>query len=82
MTPNTIRIPSFKPALPLLLLALAGCAVTPPYQRPVVETPAAFKEAPAEGQWKTAEPAEAQPRGEWWKVFADPVLDTLEAQAA
>ncbi|BBN88188.1 efflux transporter outer membrane subunit [Azospira sp. I09] len=82
MIPSTIRIPSFKPALPLLLLALAGCAVTPPYQRPVVETPAAFKEAPAEGQWKTAEPAEAQPRGEWWKVFADPVLDTLEAQAA
>ena len=27
----------------------------------------------------TSAPAEAQPRGEWWKAFADPVLDDLVA---
>lgn len=70
--------------LPLLaaLLVLAGCSVAPPYQRPAVDTPAAFKEATAPGQWKTAEPAESVPRGEWWKVFADPLLDDLEIRAA
>jgi multidrug efflux system outer membrane protein len=64
------------------LLVLAGCSAAPPYQRPAVDTPAAFKEAPAAGQWKAAEPAENVPRGEWWKVFADPTLDRLETQAA
>ena len=28
-----------------------------------------------------AAPAEAQPRGEWWKAFDDPVLDELVARA-
>src|SRR5688500_12245602 len=27
--------------------------------------------------WKTAEPADATARGEWWTFFADPVLDEL-----
>ena len=69
---------------PLLaaLLTLAGCSLAPTYQRPTVDTPVAFKEAAPEGQWKTAEPAENTPRGEWWKAFADPVLDDLEARAA
>jgi len=69
---------------PLLaaLLALAGCSVAPPYERASVDTPAAFKEAALAGQWKTAEPAEAVARGDWWTVFADPTLDRLEAQAA
>jgi multidrug efflux system outer membrane protein len=69
---------------PLLgtLLTLAGCSLAPPYQPPVVDTPAAFKEAAPAGLWKTAEPADNNPRGEWWKAFADPVLDDLEARAA
>lgn len=69
---------------PLLaaLLTLAGCSLAPTYRPPVVDTPAAFKEAPADGQWKTAEPAENSPRGEWWKAFADPTLDDLENRAA
>ena len=59
---------------------LAGCSLAPQFERPVVEAPAQFKElSPDErGSWKTAQPAEAQPRGEWWKVFDDPVLDALE----
>lgn len=64
---------------------LAGCSLTPDYQRPSAPVTATFKEAlpPNEaGQWKTAQPSEAQLRGEWWKVFGDDTLNALEIQAA
>jgi NodT family efflux transporter outer membrane factor (OMF) lipoprotein len=61
----------------LLLLALAGCTVGPDYKRPAVEAPAAYKEA---GDWKPAAPRDAEPRGRWWAMFADPKLDELLAQ--
>jgi len=73
--------------LPVLLLVLAGCSVAPDYRRPAVETPPAYKEAPAvpaageSGQWKPAAPAEDQPRGPWWRVFGDETLNALELQA-
>ena len=65
---QAVKVPRPARLFPLLaaLLTLAGCSLAPSYQPPVVATPAAFKEAPAEGQWKTAEPAENSPRGEWW----------------
>jgi len=69
-------------------LLLAGCNLTPKFQQPQVEVPGAFRQAalalpPEErGSWKRAEPAEAQPRGEWWKTFRDPVLDQLIADAS
>ena len=67
---------------PLLAsLILAGCATVPdidPKALPV--TLAAFKEG--EGRWAAVRPADAQPRGEWWKSFADPVLDRLVERAA
>lgn len=59
---------------------LAGCASVPaidPATFPA--TPAAFKEDI--GRWIQATPAESQPRGEWWKAFADPVLDGLIERA-
>jgi NodT family efflux transporter outer membrane factor (OMF) lipoprotein len=59
----------------LLAAALAACTVGPDYVRPAVETPAAFKE-----QWKTAEPRDEHPRGDWWAVFGDSTLDSLAAQ--
>src|SRR6185369_17223183 len=43
------------------------------------QPPAAFKEG--DGRWTQAAPAEARPRGEWWKAFADPVLDDLVERA-
>ncbi len=70
--------------LPLLAaMVLAGCA-TVPAQAPAFAAPAQFKAqgaAPADGQWTRTEPAEAQPRGEWWRAFGDPVLDALVARA-
>lgn len=63
------------------LVLLAGCAATPPAIDParLPSAPAAFKEG--EGRWTEAQPAAAQPRGEWWKAFGDPVLDDLVARA-
>lgn len=65
--------------LPLLAaMVLAGCA-TPELQAPKLDVPAAFKETTsADGaRWKPAQPAEAQPRGEWWKAFNDSTLNRL-----
>jgi multidrug efflux system outer membrane protein len=71
-------------AFPLLfaLLTLAGCSLAPAYERPNVAAPATFKEAITDAHWKTAEPAEANTRGEWWQVFGDPFLNDLETRAA
>ncbi len=63
----------------LMFLFLAGCATSLPTVEPEKlppEPPAQFKE-----KWTLATPAEAQPRGEWWKAFNDPVLDALIERA-
>ena len=64
-------------------LVLAGCSLAPEFKQPEVEVPARYKELVPEerGAWKPAQPAEASPRGEWWKVFNDPALDQLEEEA-
>jgi len=54
---------------------LSGCLVGPNYSKPPVQTPPHFKEA--EG-WVPAQPADEAPRGDWWAIFNDPVLDALE----
>jgi NodT family efflux transporter outer membrane factor (OMF) lipoprotein len=61
-----------------LVATLTGCAIGPDYVKPSVETPAAFKEAPS--NWKLAEPQDLAPRGQWWQVFGDPVLNGLLEQ--
>lgn len=65
-----------KHALTLSALAatLAGCAVGPDYQRPVVELPAQYAEP--------AIPAtQSALQNDWWKLFGDARLDELVAQA-
>jgi NodT family efflux transporter outer membrane factor (OMF) lipoprotein len=66
-------------------LALSGCRVGPNYLRPTVPTAPAFKESlpesfKSEGGWKPAQPSDAKLRGDWWTLFNDPQLSTLEAQ--
>jgi multidrug efflux system outer membrane protein len=57
-------------------------SVGPDYQRPSTVAPAAYRDLPADlGTWKTAVPADDLARGEWWKLYADPVLDDLEKRA-
>ena len=62
----------------ILLLLVVGCATSLPKidEAKLPAAPAEFKE-----NWAIAAPAEAQPRGEWWKAFNDPVLDELAARA-
>jgi multidrug efflux system outer membrane protein len=71
-----------KKQLLVLFLLLAGCATSLPPIDPaqVPAAPEAFKEG--DGRWTVAPPAEAQPRGEWWRAFNDPVLDDLVERAA
>ena len=58
-------------------LALAGCSLAPAYAPPATPVAVAFKE---QGPWTPAQPADAQPRGQWWAMFSDPVLDGLETR--
>jgi NodT family efflux transporter outer membrane factor (OMF) lipoprotein len=60
-----------------LAMAVSACTVGPDYLRPDVPAPAAWKELPPH---KLAEPADALPRGAWWTLFGDAVLDDLEGQ--
>jgi NodT family efflux transporter outer membrane factor (OMF) lipoprotein len=59
----------------LLVLALAGCSVGPKYTKPVAQVPASYK---IEGNWKPAEPSDAVRRDNWWEVFKDPELNSME----
>ena len=67
--------------IPLLMaLVIAGCATAPAIDPSTLPSaPVSFKEG--DGRWTLAAPAAAQPRGEWWKAFNDPVLDDLVERA-
>ncbi len=59
-----------------VLALLGGCAVGPDYKQPEVADL-----TPADWRWKVGEPRDQAPKGEWWTVFGDPVLDQLETAA-
>jgi multidrug efflux system outer membrane protein len=59
----------------VLCAILASCTVGPDYQRPVLDTPAAYKSA-APGESGTPPLT-----SDWWRVFRDPDLDALEQAA-
>jgi len=61
----------------IVALTVAGCAGAPKYDRPAVDVPASFKELAG---WKIATPGDTLPKGNWWSVFDDPVLQDLLAQ--
>jgi NodT family efflux transporter outer membrane factor (OMF) lipoprotein len=58
-------------------VALGGCSIGPRYKVPPAPAPPAYKEL---GNWKTAQPSDQKPGGDWWKIFQDPRLDELEQQ--
>ena len=58
-------------------LFLCACDLAPPYQPPVADVPAHFKEG---GIWQRAEPDDRSPRGPWWMAYRDHTLDELEPQ--
>jgi NodT family efflux transporter outer membrane factor (OMF) lipoprotein len=58
------------------LLVLGACSFAPRYSRPTPPTPPPAQYQELAG-WKQSQPAEAD-RGDWWTVFGDPLLDSLE----
>src|SRR5689334_5460884 len=66
--------------LPLLGAALAllgGCAAGPNYHRAPTPVPSAYIHGE---MWKTAAPADALARGDWWTLFGDAALNDLESR--
>ena len=71
---------SFRLGLTALVLLLgAGCMVGPDYSKPSVPMTAAYKE---DQGWKLARPLDDIPRGKWWEIFGDPLLNALEEQVS
>jgi NodT family efflux transporter outer membrane factor (OMF) lipoprotein len=68
----------------LAALLLTGCMVGPKYQKPPAiaqAPPATYKESPKAadaGTWKVAQPQDAVLHGNWWEIYSDPELNTLE----
>ncbi len=80
-------IPIFFTACALGSLAiLSGCRVGPPYHAPAPPAVTApnYKESTVNFKdtdgWKVASPQDAMIRGNWWEVFGDPELNSLEEQ--
>jgi NodT family efflux transporter outer membrane factor (OMF) lipoprotein len=68
-----------------LILVLTACSIGPKYQKPALQVPSAYKEAPAPGAqpmsgWKVAQPRDDAPRGQWWEIFQDAALNALAEQ--
>ena len=61
-----------------ICIFLAGCTVGPDYKKPEILLPSEFK---GNKDWKIAEPRDHLPKGQWWTIFNDPVLNDLEKQA-
>jgi NodT family efflux transporter outer membrane factor (OMF) lipoprotein len=70
-------------------IALSGCAVGPNYHRPTAPAPPSYKEGSSanatvpppqipNGGWKTAQPSDGMLKGNWWEVYNDSQLNTLE----
>jgi multidrug efflux system outer membrane protein len=79
-TASKLRAPLRASLLPLALaLVLAGCASPAAIDRSQLPiAPTAFKESAVAVVAPTAAP---QAQGQWWTVFADPVLDGLITKA-
>jgi NodT family efflux transporter outer membrane factor (OMF) lipoprotein len=71
----------------LLFVVLEGCTVGPKYVKPTVPATPTYKEEPQASfkesdQWQPAHPGDQTSHGNWWEIFGDPELNTLEEQIA
>lgn len=70
------------------LCSLTGCLIGPKYHPPVTQAPAVYKESPTQyasngpdnGPWTVAQPQDSKLSGNWWEIFHDPELNSLEQQ--
>jgi NodT family efflux transporter outer membrane factor (OMF) lipoprotein len=72
-------------AMAAVLSSLAGCMVGPNYKKPAAVSAPAFKEAPPatfaeQDGWKQGQPSDTKLKGDWWTLFDDLQLNSLEAQ--
>ena len=90
-TPPSVVRHTRWPILLSLPILLTGCMVGPKYKVPPTPAPPEYKEAvpadykstapaPDNGPWKPGQPYDSIPRGEWWSIFNDAQLNTLEPQ--
>lgn len=77
------------PVAMVRLVTLTGCMVGPNYKRPLAAVPPSYKTAPPlpppdppNGSWKQANSGNDAVRPEWWKLYGDQELNTLEAKVA
>jgi outer membrane protein, multidrug efflux system len=63
--------------VPFVACLLSACDLAPRYVPPAVAIPAGYQESK---DWTLATPSDSVPRGKWWQIFHDPVLDDLEDQ--
>jgi NodT family efflux transporter outer membrane factor (OMF) lipoprotein len=69
------------PALAVLLCsALTGCLVGPNFERPQTSTPDVFSRT--QSAQASSKAVESEFSQEWWTLFNDPILDSLEKQLA
>lgn len=61
-------------------LMMAGCMVGPDFQRPTSTTPDVFDRT--QSAQAPSKPVEAEFTPDWWTLFNDPTLNTLEKQLA
>jgi NodT family efflux transporter outer membrane factor (OMF) lipoprotein len=74
---DEIREKIFYLAIPAALLLISACSVGPDYVRPAFETPVAYKENEAA---KSSQAVDDVVSRNWWEIFADPELNSLEQQ--
>ena len=71
------------------VLVVSGCKpIGPDYSRPAITAPASYKEVgatsvtpppnPQGGNWKSANPSDGMLKGNWWEIYNDPQLNSLE----
>lgn len=80
---NRATLPRAAWVAPVLVaLTLSGCNLAPAYSVPASSPAREDQSYKADPMWKTAAPADDIAKGEWWKLFGDPVLNDLEAKVA
>jgi NodT family efflux transporter outer membrane factor (OMF) lipoprotein len=77
------------PGMLALALVVSGCKVGPNYKTPSAAMAPSFKETSAPPPpsepgvgWKQAQPGDERIRGNWWELYGDPQLNTLEDRVA
>ncbi len=62
----------------MMIMLFAGCTLGPDYQKPATLAPIQYKN---DAPWKAATPSDHLDKGNWWEIYADETLNSLELQA-